>query len=758
MIFLIDGILLGSTFLGGVVGNLAASFLWEGSKWVCKPVLDKIPDIAKLFAQGGSQSNHDLLRALRRAECRVVVSLCDQTLLDDFGLRTGKGPLAERIKARLSERREPDVEALCRIRRSFARTYDELQTLSVDDLVGIHGAAVKDVPSLVQAGNECFEAADLDALRERVVSRQVAALDRAVRIAPYRSGLSDRDERPLAPEGLPQGLKTRLEQHPLGWWDLLRLSFREELKDPANERARVAWQLDVQSLLPQQLGANYKEFEQKFTELDKKVSAVWEGLKGLRADFDTAIADLTEVLDELLTVARETKDAVLSINVNMKVAIDFFQRRLKQTEAELAKAITKGEQVANLEKQVAVLESKLADKEGVLRDYKELLMNAGTGLNNLARGVPTEQLAQAKEALSKGNTDAAKRVFEQVLKTHKEAEQRAAEAAFRLGELAYGEINYTAAYQYYLEAVRLQPENALYLNMAGRITFDMGHYQEALPFFVKGLDIREKSLGPEHPNVATSINNLAALYDAQGDYAKAEPLHQRALTIREMALGPEHPDVAASLINLAALYKSRDQYAKAEPMYQRALAILEKARGPEHPAVAISLNNLAMFYQDQGDYAKAVPLHQRALAIREKALGIEHPAVAISLNNLAGFYLNQGNDAKAEPFYQRALTILEKALGPEHPDVATNLNNLAGLYHSQGDYAKAAPLYQRALAIREKALGPEHSTVATILDKYAVLLRKMERNNEASQLANRAYVIREKLEQLNAGGNVKKSR
>ena len=39
-----------------------------------------------------------------------------------------------------------------------------------------------------------------------------------------------------------------------------------------------------------------------------------------------------------------------------------------------------------------------------------------------------------------------------------------------------------------------------------------------------------------------------------GDYAKAEPLYQRALKIREKALGPDHPDTATALNNLAGLY------------------------------------------------------------------------------------------------------------------------------------------------------------------------------------------------------------
>ncbi len=61
-------------------------------------------------------------------------------------------------------------------------------------------------------------------------------------------------------------------------------------------------------------------------------------------------------------------------------------------------------------------------------------------------------------------------------------------------------------------------------------------------------------LGKEHPDVATNLNNLAALYDLQGNYAKAEGLYLRSLAIREKVLGTEHPNVASSLNGLAALY------------------------------------------------------------------------------------------------------------------------------------------------------------------------------------------------------------
>jgi CHAT domain-containing protein/Flp pilus assembly protein TadD len=262
--------------------------------------------------------------------------------------------------------------------------------------------------------------------------------------------------------------------------------------------------------------------------------------------------------------------------------------------------------------------------------------------------------------------------------------------------------------------------------------------------FKRILAIREKALGPNHPDVAQSLNNLASRYQDQGRYADAEPLYNRSLAIYEKALGPNHPDVATSLNNLAGLYYVQGRYADAEPLYKRSLAILEKALGPNHPDVATSLNNLAFLYQDQGRYADAEPLYKRSLAIREKALGPNHPDVATSLNNLAFLYRQQGRYADAEPLFKRSLTIGEKTLGPNHPNVANSLNNLAVLYQDQGRYADAEPLYKRSLAIREKALGPNHPDTATSLNNLALRYRDQGRYADAEPLYNRSLAIYEK--------------
>ena len=272
-----------------------------------------------------------------------------------------------------------------------------------------------------------------------------------------------------------------------------------------------------------------------------------------------------------------------------------------------------------------------------------------------------------------------------------------------------------------------------------------GKFREAIPLAEKVVFLTKRAKGEEHPDTATSLNDLAELYEAVGDYTKAEPLYQKALAIRQKVLGPHSLLTGASLNNLAGLYKDTGDYPKAEPLYRKALAICRKVLGSWHPDTATCLNNLAELYRDMGDYTKAVPLCRKALAIRRKVLGPEHPDTAQSLNNLALLYQAVGDYAKAEPLYQKALAIRQKVLGPEHPDTAASLDNLAGLYKDAGDYAKAEPLYQKALAIRQKVLGPDHPDTATSLNNLAGFYLAVSDYAKAEPLYQNALAIRQKV-------------
>lgn len=58
------------------------------------------------------------------------------------------------------------------------------------------------------------------------------------------------------------------------------------------------------------------------------------------------------------------------------------------------------------------------------------------------------------------------------------------------------------------------------------------------------LDIREKELGPDHVDVAASLNNIAVLLKTSGQFEEAEEMYTRSIAIKEKALGPNHPQVS----------------------------------------------------------------------------------------------------------------------------------------------------------------------------------------------------------------------
>jgi CHAT domain-containing protein len=79
-----------------------------------------------------------------------------------------------------------------------------------------------------------------------------------------------------------------------------------------------------------------------------------------------------------------------------------------------------------------------------------------------------------------------------------------------------------------------------------------GRYADAEPFYKRSLEIEEKVLGPDHPNVSSSLNNLAELYSRQNLFDKALPLvrtaAQKGFLRKEMYLDALKGAVVKSLV------------------------------------------------------------------------------------------------------------------------------------------------------------------------------------------------------------------
>jgi tetratricopeptide (TPR) repeat protein len=245
----------------------------------------------------------------------------------------------------------------------------------------------------------------------------------------------------------------------------------------------------------------------------------------------------------------------------------------------------------------------------------------------------------------------------------------------------------------------------------------IGRATEAEQLLKRALAIREKALGPDHPQTIAKRNELALFYLTTGRDAAAVPLVKQLLASGETALGANQPETVASLTELARCYERlAGHYARqsggkteAETLLVRALAIKEKVRGPEHPDVARLLENLAFVYGGKDRGAEADALLTRALAIREKELGAEDPGITGLLNLLAVQRTKLGRVSEAETLLKRILAIMDKARDADHVVMALFLNNLASLYSSQGRTSEYEAVIKRIDAIEPRRDNPPAS-------------------------------------------------
>ena len=233
-------------------------------------------------------------------------------------------------------------------------------------------------------------------------------------------------------------------------------------------------------------------------------------------------------------------------------------------------------------------------------------------------------------------------------------------------------------------------------------------------FAQRSIDVREALLGPDHPDVARSVNNLANLLSESGDYVDARPLYERVVRIQEATLKPDDPYLAKTYNNLANLISDMGDYIGSFPLYERALAIKEKAHGPGDPQLISTLLGLSILNRLTGDYIEALRLAERGLQIARTKLRPGHPRIAIALATVAGVHSEMGDVAEARSLLEQALSLQQKELPPDHPDLAATLGDLANLDRDAGRLESARDLYQRALAIQKESLERDSAYTAPI--------------------------------------------
>ena len=88
------------------------------------------------------------------------------------------------------------------------------------------------------------------------------------------------------------------------------------------------------------------------------------------------------------------------------------------------------------------------------------------------------------------------------------------------------------------------------LEKKANYAYTVGDFGQAESLCRELLQKSEETYGLFHPNVASALNNLALVLQADNRFEEALLLLQRSLAINQTAWGPNHRDVVKSLCNL----------------------------------------------------------------------------------------------------------------------------------------------------------------------------------------------------------------
>ena len=241
-----------------------------------------------------------------------------------------------------------------------------------------------------------------------------------------------------------------------------------------------------------------------------------------------------------------------------------------------------------------------------------------------------------------------------------------------------------------------------------------GQYREAEPLYRKALAIHRKALG-EDAQHGHELQQCRIQSRRAGEACRCRAAHPKALTIRRKVLGEDHPDTATSYNNVAANLNAQGKYAEAAAALQKALAIPQGAgRGP--PRHGRQLQQRGLQPERPGQVRGGRAALPEGAGDPPQGPGRGPPRHGHQLQQRGRQPERQGKYAEAEPLYQKALAIRRKVLGEDHPDTAASYNNVASNLNAQGKYAEAAAAVPEGAGDPPQGAGrgpPRHGRPAT---------------------------------------------
>ena len=293
------------------------------------------------------------------------------------------------------------------------------------------------------------------------------------------------------------------------------------------------------------------------------------------------------------------------------------------------------------------------------------------------------------------------------------------------------------------------PEKRRAMMMASNAYMRDQNSEQSIALAKRVLDMDEKALGPQDPQIALDLDQLAMRYNS-GNPVEAARSFDRAVKLAEATTDMDCFWQVMLFSNAANFYMAQKRYPDAEAVLRRAVDSAADIPSTKGPVLQGVRTMLASVLRSEGKDEEAEQLMSAPVPMPPPVQNARaNPDLTGPLSDLDRVrqYAEQGRQQDAEMFYRRAISALEGApprlaLG----SLSLALDQLGEICHTEGRNSEAEDLFLRALDLREKNAGPQVIAVVRMLGSPAALqnfYRGRGRLSDMEPVYQRAIQIQE---------------
>jgi tetratricopeptide (TPR) repeat protein len=291
-----------------------------------------------------------------------------------------------------------------------------------------------------------------------------------------------------------------------------------------------------------------------------------------------------------------------------------------------------------------------------------------------------------------------------------------------------------------------QPEIAAAMHhILGEVYLSLDSESQAETNLMRAFELRQRYLGPKHPDTLETQDRIATLRQSQGRVDEAEALFRQILQTRRSLVGPESPATLASIQNLCSFLIDTQHPAEAEKLIRESLPFFERVHGTNSAVTLHHATGLALVLQMQGKLDEALPEAERLYAPTIRVLGTNSPFALSVANTYATVLQSKGRLAEAETVFRSVVDVRSAVQGSNHWNTLVAIHNLAlclSLEDKNDKNEEALSLYQQSADGFRSQAGLEDYRTLHVMNSMGNLLRAMGRTPEAVEILRLVLSLR----------------